>query len=284
MSPMMRPVPIRRGVPAAMLALITSPVSAQSWDLVDDWSDAQNPNGAWSYNGLPGTPLTTAWADYDPDTDQAFGSPQPAWAAAPFPQNNHVPVWFKRVSDTCGFDVPLGAVAMHGNEADDPAIWVGTSWTSPVDEAVDLTGELWYAHTGLARNADWRIRLNDTVITGGNVAWNDGSASDARTPLAHGSGGAIALDSIPVEPGDAITIEFKSTTSIACIIGVGLTITVDPCYADINDDDILDLSDVTAFVAGFTAGAPLADIAEPFGVFDLADVVLFISEFLAGCP
>lgn len=268
---------------AAAALLAPSSAAAQTWDLTADWSVTQNPNGVWSYNGAGGVPIATLIADYDTGS-QAFGTPQPAWAAAPFPQNNHVPVWFKRVSDTCGFDIPIGSVGMHGNEADDPSVWIGTTWTSPVDEAVDLTGVLWYAHTGIARNADWRIRVNDAVITGGNVAWDDGSSSANPTPLANGSGGAPAIDSIPVDPGDVITLEFKSSNTFACVIGIGLTITVDPCYADLNEDDVLDLSDVAAFVGAFTTGLPAADIAEPFGVYDLADVTLFVQEFLAGCP
>lgn len=47
---------------------------------------------------------------------------------------------------------------------------------------------------------------------------------------------------------------------------------------------VLDLADVQAFIAAFTAQDPLADIAEPFGVWDLADVQAFISAFNAGCP
>jgi hypothetical protein len=280
MSPMLR---ARGLVAGAVLAAVSATAGAQTWDLVNDWSDAANPNGPWSYNGNTGAPITTLIADYDTG-NQAFGTPQPAWAAAPYPQNNHVPVWFKRVSDTCGFDIPIGAVGMHGNEADEPPVWVGTSWTSPVDEAVDVSGELWYAHMGITRNADWRLRVNDTLVTGGNVAWDDGSSSGLRTPLSAGSGGATALDSIPVAPGDVITLEFRSTNTFACVIGLGLTITVDPCHADMNDDDVLDLADVNAFVAAFMAGEASADIAAPFGVFDLADVLLFVAEFLAGCP
>ncbi|USN98619.1 MAG: hypothetical protein H6810_10670 [Phycisphaeraceae bacterium] len=269
---------------ALLIAASSSCVFGQTWDLVADWSDTDNPNGPWSYNGSPGVPITNHLDDYDPSTASAFGSPQPAWAEAVFPQNNHVPVWFKRVSDYSGFDIPIGAVGMHGTEADDPPQWVGVSWTSPVDEAVDLSGVVWYAHTGIQRSSNWQIRVNNIVITGGTVAWTDGSSSEFPIDLADGSGGALALDSIGVDPGDVITLEFKSFSTYACLLGVGLTITVDPCYADMNDDNLLDLADVNVFVSAFLSGAPVADIAEPFGVFDLADVLLFIDEFLAGCP
>ncbi|USN97880.1 MAG: hypothetical protein H6810_06690 [Phycisphaeraceae bacterium] len=46
---------------------------------------------------------------------------------------------------------------------------------------------------------------------------------------------------------------------------------------------VLDLQDVQAFVAGFVAGDPIADLTGN-GVLDLQDVQLFVSSFVAGCP
>ncbi|MEM7754974.1 MAG: GC-type dockerin domain-anchored protein [Planctomycetota bacterium] len=46
----------------------------------------------------------------------------------------------------------------------------------------------------------------------------------------------------------------------------------------------VDLTDVDAFIAAFTAGDPAADIAIPFGFVDLSDVDAFIAAFLTGCP
>ncbi|HHN78108.1 MAG TPA: hypothetical protein ENK11_05460, partial [Phycisphaerales bacterium] len=56
------------------------------------------------------------------------------------------------------------------------------------------------------------------------------------------------------------------------------------CPADINGDGVLDLLDISAFVAAFTSGDPAADLAEPFGVLDLGDVSAFVNSFTAGCP
>ncbi len=46
---------------------------------------------------------------------------------------------------------------------------------------------------------------------------------------------------------------------------------------------VLDLADIGAFVTGFTAQDPIADL-DGNGVYDLADINLFITSFLAGCP
>lgn len=56
-----------------------------------------------------------------------------------------------------------------------------------------------------------------------------------------------------------------------------------PCPCDVNGDGILDLTDITAFIACFTTGMPCGDLNGD-GVLDLNDINLFISCFLAGCP
>lgn len=47
---------------------------------------------------------------------------------------------------------------------------------------------------------------------------------------------------------------------------------------------VLDLADLTAFIAAFTGNDPDADLAQPVGVLDLADLTAFINLFLNGCP
>ncbi len=46
---------------------------------------------------------------------------------------------------------------------------------------------------------------------------------------------------------------------------------------------ILDLADINAFVGGFSAQDPIADL-DGNGIFELADINLFVAAFLAGCP
>jgi len=47
---------------------------------------------------------------------------------------------------------------------------------------------------------------------------------------------------------------------------------------------VLDLQDIDAFVAAFTAGDAAGDLAEPFGALDVSDIDAFIAAFTAGCP
>lgn len=59
----------------------------------------------------------------------------------------------------------------------------------------------------------------------------------------------------------------------------------DPCPADLAPPTgVLDLADINAFVAGFTANDAISDLAEPFGVWDLSDINAFVAAFSAGCP
>ena len=58
-----------------------------------------------------------------------------------------------------------------------------------------------------------------------------------------------------------------------------------PCGpADLAEPyEIIDLADINAFVAGFLAMEPIADI-DANGIYDLGDINGFVSAFLAGCP
>lgn len=58
-----------------------------------------------------------------------------------------------------------------------------------------------------------------------------------------------------------------------------------PCnLADLSEPvGLLDLADISAFIAGFVAMDTIADLNID-GLFDLTDISLFVTSFLAGCP
>src|SRR5688500_12070288 len=71
------------------------------YDLSADWSDTNNPNGPWSYNGVDGLPLPVHRADWDSQTRiEHFSSPQPAWSAEDLSRS--VPMAFKSLGVTAG--------------------------------------------------------------------------------------------------------------------------------------------------------------------------------------
>ncbi len=48
--------------------------------------------------------------------------------------------------------------------------------------------------------------------------------------------------------------------------------------------NVLDFSDVLAFLTAFSAQDAAADLAAPFGTWDFSDVLEFLGQFSAGCP
>lgn len=191
------------------------------YDLAEDWSDVKNPNGLWSYNSAPGTPITTHWDDWDPGTC-CFASVQPAWAAARQPDSGHVPVWFKTISPTLGSsDMPIGTVGMHGSES----AAAGVTWTSPINGVVRISGGVWLAYKGNGRSMNWTLFVNGALITGGNLTFNDSFTSSNPFNFTAGSGGTAAL-TVPVAVGDVINLELVKTSGFAEFVGVDLKFSV----------------------------------------------------------
>ena len=54
--------------------------------------------------------------------------------------------------------------------------------------------------------------------------------------------------------------------------------------ADLDGDGVLGQADIVLFVTAFMNHDPIADFAEPYGVFDMADINAFVAAFVAGCP
>jgi len=216
------------GLLVALALLAGAPAArALTWDLADDWSDTANPNGVWSYNGAPGTPIAGHVADWDTGSSAFLGA-QPAWAAATLPAPGHVPMWMKSVgTGAAAIDLPSGAVGLHG--AENAA--AGVTWTSPIDGAVDLTGGTWqFVKSGVhaGRSMTWTILLNATVLTSGVISGADAFNSAAPFDFATGSGGAAAISNLSVQTGDVITLQFTKISVNATFAGVDLTLTEVP--------------------------------------------------------
>lgn len=57
----------------------------------------------------------------------------------------------------------------------------------------------------------------------------------------------------------------------------------DTCTGDLNGDGQIDFADLQVFLAGFTAGDPLADRNHD-GNIDVFDVIHYLDEYVKGCP
>ncbi len=202
------------------------------WDLADDWSDKQNPNGPWSYN---------AGAEAIPTHfDDWFGKGNPAWAAALPPEHGHIPAWGKLgVGITC--DMEPGDVFTHAN---DPAGGNGVdlanvTWTSPTCGDAEISGTLWWAeclgHGG--RTMDWRLYFNDALMDSGNIG--EGDPWSRMDPLTFGFVENLS-------EGDVVKLEFERTHIFGTMATVAMTVTMPPavpCPHDLDGDGTVGIGD-----------------------------------------
>lgn len=202
------------------------------FDVAEDWSNTSNPNGVWTYTGDNGALLTTNIPDWEPD----WAYQQPAWADAAQPNPGHTPMWYKSLEDRQDLDVPADHVGMHGSTG----AWVGAVWTSPFTGGVDISGGVWHAAKTIhpTRNANWRLRINDTVLTEGEVTANDAFDSVAPFDLQTGSGGANPLTGLVVFPGDEIVLEFNTFSGFATFLGVDFRISEADIPLQIQTEDL----------------------------------------------
>ncbi|MEM1184526.1 MAG: alpha-amylase family glycosyl hydrolase [Planctomycetota bacterium] len=159
-----------------------------------------------------------------------------------------------------------GFVASHdayvGNEADNN--WTG--WFDAIGPVGPVSAQ--YLEAGLDL-ADQFGTVPDTVhVAALGFFTADGDTLDPTMQVPAGNG------DLNVDAGEFIEID------LAALAGPT------PCnIADIAlPYEIVDLSDVDAFVNAFAAGEPLADLVAPIGFIDLSDIDAFIAAFLAGCP
>lgn len=201
-------------------------VGAVVYNLADDWSDTQNPNGPWSYNQGPNAPISTHW-----DNWHSNGSyPQPTWAYAQAPYKGHVPVWYKAVAGGIGpdggIDTPPGIVGMHGTSGISSVVSTpaGVSWTSPFNTEIQISGGIWLANKAAGRSMAWTLYVNNSPVSSGNLTSSDPFNSDNHFLFENGTGGPSALSHV-VSAGDIINLEIVKTSLYADFVGIDLTIT-----------------------------------------------------------
>lgn len=90
-------------------------------------------------------------------------------------------------------------------------------------------------------------------------------------------GDSVAIDDGFTVVGAYLEDELANNAGAAYLFDIVL------CPADINGDGALDFFDVSAFLAAFAAGDPMADFTND-GALDFFDVSAFLSAFATGCP
>jgi outer membrane protein assembly factor BamB len=153
------------------------------------------------------------------------------------------------------------------------------------------------------------VRLMDTFLDGGPTAgfWTHTpvvleEASQvivAMPPAANDPFGPsprslrLDLDHLPHEPGFVVeTFEgfaISAATSDGTLLGAGAggiaayRIKAIFCDGDFNQDGVLDIFDLLAYLGAFSGGEDAADLIAD-GILDFFDVQAFLALFSAGCP
>ncbi len=151
------------------------------------------------------------------------------------------------------------------------------AWDAFVGNEADNGWAGWFDAAGATQLASGAV-LEATIDLTGELGSVPSSVFAAVLSYDTPDGGALdpSLQVPASTDGDGDADEF--TEILLCDLAG------DCCPADLNGDGILDLTDISVFVAGFIAQDPVADLAPPTGVFDLADISAFVTAFTAGCP
>jgi len=221
--------PLRLRLPAYALVILAMVwpagfVRAQAtvFNLGTDWSDVNNPNGAWRINKAPGQTFTINQNDY-----WSNGSGQHAWAEQPFAQTAHVPVWMKVQSgDTnfTGFASP-GTIVMHTAEtARTGTEFSSVTWTSSGDGSLAISGGVWVQKV-YDRPQRWELRLNGTSLSTGDLSLGDAFTQANPFSFAAGSGGASVLNQT-VHQGDVFELLLyrQSSATPGTFVGMDLAV------------------------------------------------------------
>lgn len=181
-----------------------------SWDLKTDWSNGDNPNNLWAF-----------WYGKEllPWTDSFLGS-QGAFAKAPWPATDHVPVWFQSISSA--YDYQTGDILVHPTSHSSSSTYVPTSvtWTSPMDGQISITGGVWWGGmNSQERYSAWTLYLNGSALDSGLVG---SPLPFTRSNPDNISGGGL----LDVKFGDTLTLVFteRDPDHYGWNTGVNLTI------------------------------------------------------------
>jgi hypothetical protein len=207
-------------------------------DLVADWSESSNPNGAWSY--LQGTTPLGHLASWG-----TFPATQPAWATAASGPG-HVPAFYKAV--TAEHDYLVGDVVIHSRD-DGGGGGQGDArlrFTAPSSGVYRVDLDAWIVRD-IGRTVPWTLAVEGSAIDTGTVASGD------QFSRAHPDG---TSQSVELAAGD--TVDFVLNTPGGGVPGdlVGTRLRLEALGIDVDGDGSVEpLTDgllVLRYLFGFT--------------------------------
>jgi hypothetical protein len=162
-----------------------SHAATQVYDLKTDWSDTQNPNGAWSYHWEDGQLLSND----------------------PFPWTIYSDPSLGIITRTTAPDVIPGYLEI-GDVYVSAYFGVVVRWTAPANGTINLSGTSWFAEEYLAEEY-WTLKHDGNALGSGSTGFGIPTRDLPYDFLSSGSGGASALQNIAVQAGDQIELVFQ---------------------------------------------------------------------------
>jgi hypothetical protein len=194
------------------------------YDLKTQWSDAANPNGVWTYREGPNAlPHVASWQS----TLGGYTSAQPGWARSEN-GSDRIPFWHKSLGfENFAHDYQAGDIVVHTQD-DSSGVGQGPAnviWTSPdATPAAAVTGGVWMGRD-IGRSDHWALFKNSTLLTEGDIASGDAFSRAVPFNFAAGSGGAAAVNNIPIVAGDKLELRLTRTSAAGDFVGVNFTVT-----------------------------------------------------------
>jgi len=202
----------------AIGALVTATAAeATTYNLTSDYSNANNPNGPWSYN-FAGSPLPHQGTPVANGNPYNAAIPAGGYFSTGNDLNNNSPDVFKAavngttVGGTNG-DFLAGDVLIHS--ANDGGV-LTIVWTAPTAGIIDnLDFSIWYAHSPVDRSNDVTFSLGSSVF---NFVTSKIANSDRN------AAGGLSGGPFSVNAGDLLTLSFAKTVgqSFGSLTGVAL--------------------------------------------------------------
>lgn len=114
---------------------------------------------------------------------------------------------------------------------------------------------------------------SDAVDSAGGLLWNNAPFTDETAPDGPAAGNPWADFNNAASGVGAYRVNLTG----ACLIGGA------PCPCDLNNDGVVDISDLALVLANFGSGGPVGDI-DNNGVVDISDLALLLACFGTNCP
>ena len=204
----------------AALALMAAPSQAAVYDLAADFSDAANPNGAWSFTygaALTHFPQPSTPNALNGAAANGYWGTGGDFFVAPFLLKATANGSAVGYLDT---DFLAGDVLVHGPN-DGSAVLI--NWTAPGDGVINLSASLWYAHSIVARSQDIVVTLDGTGI----------ASTSVTNGIGRGNASGIGASGLSVAAGDVLSFAFSKSVGQQFGSLTGISASVDFTAADV---------------------------------------------------